>query len=203
MSLLFVDWVNILDHRWMMPLRDMLYHWNMTPHHLPDHSEYRNLEKYRNNSKYWDRQTWANNVDRDQTSQKAASDQGLYCSPHIQHYFKHINRQKNRLLKFEDKGGNEFRCPKNKYVLYTDTGMFIFSDANILIVCYYTKCTDYYHRNVIWHSVWHGASDHVTVEILDLPGSQDIGFARDACIESNQEIWERPRKFHETLTSRH
>ena len=36
---------------------------------------------YRNNPKYWDRQSLAISVDPDQTPQHAASDQGLYCLP--------------------------------------------------------------------------------------------------------------------------
>ena len=34
--------------------------------------------------KYWNRQSWANSVDPDQTPQNAASDQGLHCLPLIQ-----------------------------------------------------------------------------------------------------------------------
>ena len=48
---------------------------------------------YRNNPKYWDRQTWANSVDPDQTLQTAASDQGLHNLLLIQQYFRHINWQ--------------------------------------------------------------------------------------------------------------
>ena len=37
-------------------------------------------------------QAWANSIDPDQMLHSAASDQGLYCLPLIQQFFKHINR---------------------------------------------------------------------------------------------------------------
>ena len=37
------------------------------------------LGKYRIYTKNWDRKTWANTVDPDQTPQNAATDQGLHC----------------------------------------------------------------------------------------------------------------------------
>ena len=38
---------------------------------------------YRNNPKYWDRETFANSVDPDQTPHSVASDQLLHCLPYI------------------------------------------------------------------------------------------------------------------------
>ena len=46
----------------------------------------------RNNSKYSDRRSFANSVDKDQTPQDAASDQDLHRLPYIQQYFRHSNR---------------------------------------------------------------------------------------------------------------
>ena len=45
---------------------------------------YRNKSNYRNNPKYWDRNTFVNIVDTDQTPQYAPSDQGLHCLPYTQ-----------------------------------------------------------------------------------------------------------------------
>ena len=39
-------------------------------------------EMYRNNSKYWDKQAFANSVGLDQMPQNAASDQGLHFAMH-------------------------------------------------------------------------------------------------------------------------
>ena len=44
---------------------------------------------YRTYSMYLNRQVWAINVDPDQTSQNAASDQGLHCLPLIQQFYTH------------------------------------------------------------------------------------------------------------------
>ena len=35
---------------------------------------------------YSDRLAWANSIDPDQMPKNVASDQGLYCLPHIQHF---------------------------------------------------------------------------------------------------------------------
>ena len=48
---------------------------------------------YHSNSKYWDRQAFANSVDPDEMLQNAASHLGLYCLPYIQQYFRHIDRE--------------------------------------------------------------------------------------------------------------
>ena len=50
------------------------------------------LVMYRNSPNYWDRQALANSVDPDQTSQNAASDQGLHCLPLVHQNLKQINR---------------------------------------------------------------------------------------------------------------
>ena len=41
---------------------------------------------YHNNSKYWDKQAWANSVDPDQMPQIVVSDQDWHCLPLIQHF---------------------------------------------------------------------------------------------------------------------
>ena len=46
---------------------------------------------YHHKPKYWDTRGMSS-VDPDQMPQNEASDQGLYCLPLIQHYFRHINR---------------------------------------------------------------------------------------------------------------
>ena len=68
------------------------------------------VASYRNNPKYWDRQTWANSVDPDQMQQNGVSDQGLHClsSSFILDAW---TGSKIDLIKFQDKYGKELRCP--------------------------------------------------------------------------------------------
>ena len=55
---------------------------------------------YHNNPEYWDRQTWANSVDPDQTLQNATSDQGLHCLSLIQLFLDTSTGCQMELLKF-------------------------------------------------------------------------------------------------------
>ena len=56
---------------------------------------------YRNNPKCWDKYTFANGVDPDQTPQ----DQGLHCLPYIQQYFNTSRGSIMEYFKFKDKKG--------------------------------------------------------------------------------------------------